>query len=113
MWNTSAFVARGPSLLRVLARAMPLRAEAIAQAWRTGRSSLSEGSQALAALPASACAREPDELMIHDISNIAVARVEGAGWNDWRTPEQVFHSLPNRFELGWLLSRLSKTLSAH
>ena len=106
MWNTSTLIARGQFLLRVLARALPLQADAIAKARRAGRSSPVELAEVLAGFAPPSCAVELDALMMDEIGAIAVARVTGSGWNDWRTPEQVLRSLPSHFERAWLTSRL-------
>jgi mannose-1-phosphate guanylyltransferase len=106
MWNTSAFVARGPFLIRALTRAMPLQVEAIARAWQAGRFSPTDVGNVLAALPRGSCAIDVDALMMREIGAIAVARVEGAGWSDWRSSEEVLRSLSSQSERAWLSSRL-------
>jgi mannose-1-phosphate guanylyltransferase len=109
MWNTSAFIARGQFLLRVLARALPLQADALAKARRSGRYSPAELAEVLADFVPAPCAVELDDLMMEEIGAVAVARVEGSGWSDWRTLEQVLRSLPSHFEQAWLSSRLASS----
>jgi mannose-1-phosphate guanylyltransferase len=107
MWNTSTFIARGQFLLRVLARALPLQADAIARARRAGRSSPAELAEVLTGFAPASCSVDLDELIMEEVGTIAVARVKGSGWDDWKTPERVFRSLPSHFERAWLSSRLS------
>jgi hypothetical protein len=106
MLATSAFIARGPFLYHVLARALPATADAISHMWRTGHPSSAELASALRQVTTTTCMSDAHALLLREIGSVAVARVKGAGYSDWETPEQVFHSLRSPFELAWLLSRL-------
>ena len=102
MWSTSTFVARGHFLLRVLARALPEEAKALARGYPVPH----ERADVLGGT-ADTSNVDVEALLLRETGSVAIARVEGGGWNDWRNPDQVFHSLRSPFELAWLLSRLA------
>jgi mannose-1-phosphate guanylyltransferase len=106
MQNTSAFVARGSFLQQVLARALPALAGAITKLWRMGRPDPREVALVLGEITCGTPGTDLDGLLLREIGSLAVARVEGAGFSEWRTPRQVFDSLRNPSAQAWLRSRL-------
>jgi hypothetical protein len=107
MWNTSTFVARARFLWQVLARVLPKQAESIIQLWRMGWPASETLAHAVAAAAPGEPVLEHCEVLLREGDSIAVTKVEGSGFSDWSSPEEVLHSLPNPLERGWLLSRLA------
>ncbi len=111
--NTSAFIARGRFLWHTLAREMPSQARAAAKLWRAGRPLAQAMERTLAEISSEPTEADLDSMLLRSSGSIAIAKVEGSGWSNWRTPAEVFHSLPSRLERGWLMSRLEMAQPSH
>lgn len=113
LMNTSALIARGRFLWQTLAREMPSQARAAAKLWRAGRPLAHAMERTLAEISAERTEVDLDTMLLRSSGSIAIAKVEGSGWSNWRTPDEVFQSLPNRLERGWLMARLEMAQTSH
>lgn len=99
LWNTSTVVASGPRLWRAAGQRF---SQSLTNLWAGGDVS----HRALAAAYEQMPKAELNGDFLHDIDELAVARVENSGWTDWSSAEHVIDSLQQPGELESLLSRI-------
>jgi len=96
LWNTFIMVGTVETLWACAAAGLPAHAAAI----RSGRAPIDEVYSRLA--PASFSRK-----VLERTRNLAVLRLDGAGWSDWGTPRRVFQSLEGTADHQRLVARIS------
>jgi len=88
-WDTSAFTARAADLWKLAARKLPMRAAIVESLW-AGKTVFPESvGAAFQRMPGTI----QDGALWQGTRDLGVIPVHGSGWDAWRAPEQVVHSL--------------------